>query len=207
MSDQTESRWYDLGHALEQARQHPTRGHLDALVERLLEFRGSGSDGNATGFDRLIDGGVAVVAGRLLAALPSRGRPTLRRVAEGAAFGAAATLLRELTSPLLRGEFTVPEIRSGLPERMLSGAARGAAFTGLIDPRLPGPAPLRGAVYATVEYLLAEQGGVSRMLQRAAPWSRIPGANALVSSLESGEESLVDHLVFGLALALMLGEG
>jgi hypothetical protein len=129
------------------------------------------------------------------------------RVAKGAAAGAAATFARELAGPLLRGRLEAPELGDGLPERIASGAARGALFAAVIDPRLPGPVALRGAVYAAVEYLLAPNGGLGRMIGSVAPWRIIPGADSVVKKLESGEETIIDHLVFGLALALMLGEG
>jgi len=213
-SNDQETRWYDLGFALERARQSPSRDRLDGLVDRLLTFR-SGDDGEASeaerdgadAFDALLGGGAAVLGRQLLKALPKQTDPSVTRVAKGAAAGAAATFARELAAPLLRGRFERPELGDGTGQRLLSGAARGALFAAVIDPRLPGPAPVRGAVYAAVEYLLTPSGGIGRIASGIAPWRIIPGADSVVKKLESGEESIVDHLVFGLALALMLGEG
>lgn len=214
-----ETRWYDLGFALEKARQAPSRDRLDSLVDRLMSFRGGGgapergrprdSNSSADGsdaFDRVLGGGAAVLTQRLLGAIPKHSDPSVMRVAKGAAAGAAATLLRELTHPLLHGRLEMPPIDAGFPERLASGAARGALFAAVLDPRIPGPAPLRGALYATVEYLLAPGGGLSPYVGKIAPWRILPGADAVVKKLERGEESILDHLVFGLALALLLGE-
>ncbi len=217
MSD-TDARWYDLGYALEKARQTPSRSRLDGLVDRLMSFRGGSdeseqdgdvaesSDGGAM-FDAVVGGGVTALSRQLLKAVPKRTDPTVMRVAKGAAAGAAATFARELTAPLLRGRLEAPDFGDGLAERLASGATRGALFAAVVDPRIPGPPALRGAIYATLEYLLAPNGGLGRMMGSAAPWRIIPGAESVVRKLESGEESMVDHLVFGLALALLLGEG
>lgn len=217
MSD-TDARWYDLGYALEKARETPSRSRLNGLVDRLMSFRGGSSDGDDDGevsetssdggamFDAVVGGGVTALSRQLLKAVPKRTDPTVMRVAKGAAAGAAATFARELSAPLLRGRLETPEIGDGLAERLASGAARGALFAAVIDPRLPGPVALRGAVYAAVEYLLAPNGGLGRMMGSAAPWRIIPGAESVVRKLESGEESVVDHLIFGLALALLLGD-
>jgi len=216
MSDDTqntETRWYDLGFALERARQNPSRDRLDGLVDRLMSFRSGTDDGDqvaardgADAFDALLGGGAAALGRQMLKALPKHSDPSVTRVAKGAAAGAAATLARELTAPLFEGRFERPDIDDGLPQRLASGAARGALFAAVIDPRLPGPAPLRGAVYAAVEYLLAPNGGIGRIAGGIAPWRILPGADAVVKKLDAGEESIVDHLVFGLALALLLGE-
>lgn len=163
-------------------------------------------DGGAV-FDALVGGSAAALASQLLRVVPKQTDPSVMRVVRGAAAGAAATFARELAGPLLRGQLEVPQIGDGLPERLASGAARGALFAAVIDPRLPGPVAVRGAVYAAVEYLLAPNGGVGRMIGSVAPWRIIPGADSIVKKLESGEETIIDHLVFGLALALMLGEG
>lgn len=207
MSTSSDTRWYDLGHALERARRYPTRERLDDLVERLMSFGPNTDSKSTTGFDLLIDGGASVVAGKLLGALPSQERPSVGRVVQGAALGAAATLVRELAAPLLQGRLEAPALDEGLTERLISGASRGAIYAGVIDPLVPGPPALRGALFATVEYLLAPRGGLSTVAGKIAPWRRIPGAHALLKESKAGELTLVDHLVFGLALAMMLGEG
>jgi len=216
MSD-TDARWYDLGYALEKARQTPSRSRLDGLVDRLMSFRGGSSESDDAGevsetsdggavFDAVVGGGAAALTRQLLKAVPKRTDPTVMRVAKGAAAGAAATFARELGAPLLRGRLEAPAIGDGLAEHLASGAARGALFAAVVDPRLPGPPAVRGAVYAAMEYLLAPNGGLGRMMGSAAPWRIIPGAESVVRKLESGEESVVDHLVFGLALAFLLGD-
>ncbi|MDT8369902.1 MAG: hypothetical protein RQ745_11890, partial [Longimicrobiales bacterium] len=191
---------FDLGYSLQRARQLPSRERLEALVDRLVAFRPS------PGSPPRMRGGAELLSRRLVTAIPMHTEPTVRRVVKGAAAGAAASLVRELTAPLLGGRLELPDVEAGLPERLASGAARGALFAAVIDPRLPGPVALRGAVHAAIEYLLAPGGGLTRWVGGVAPWRILPGADGIVQKLEAGEETLIDHLVFGLALALMLGE-
>lgn len=227
MTESTDTPWYRLGYALEAARSRPTQTRLRALGERLSAFRDgekhappskrrkdtSADRSNGTGaakdgaevFDQLIFGGAAALAVRLVRLWPAHSKPGWGRVSRAAIAGAGATLLRELTAPLLRGHFEMPEVREGLGGRLVSGAARGALFGGLIEPRLPGPPLLRGLAYGAAEYAVAPYGGLAGLLGAAAPWAKIPGLKQIVGEAEPGEDSLVEHVVFGIALALMSG--
>ena len=216
-----------MGYALEAARSRPTQTRLRALGERLSAFRDSDkhappsarrkdapskradeaaeSKDGAEVFDKLIFGGAAALAVRLLRMWPAQSKPGWSRISRAALAGAGATLLREMTAPLLRGRFELPEVREGLPGRLVSGAARGALFGGLIEPRLPGPPLLRGVAYGAAEYAVAPYGGLAGLLSSAAPWAKIPGLKQIVGEAEPGEDSLIEHMVFGIALALMSG--
>ena len=92
-------------------------------------------------------------------------------------------------------------------ERLAAGAARGALYSGLLEPRLPGPPLLRGLTYGTAEYLLGEWGGVRGVLGRFAPYRRLPVVGGLLDDAEGGEHGWVDHLAFGVALALLYDAG
>lgn len=226
MTESTDTPWYRLGYALEAARSRPTQTRLRALGERLSAFRdgdkhappsrrrpeGTGRPAKAEEpkdgaelFDQLIFGGAAALAVRLLRLWPAHSKPGWGRVSRAALAGAGATLLREMTAPLLRGRFELPEAREGLGGRLVSGAARGALYGGLIEPRLPGPPLLRGLAYGAAEYAVAPYGGLSGILASAAPWAKIPGLKAIVGEADPGEDSLIEHVVFGIALALMSG--
>lgn len=222
MSASSETPWYRLGYALERARRQPTASRLRSLGERLSAFRDEGKDAGRAAerpdreapaesedggavFDDLIVGGAAAVAVKLLRAWPARHPSGWGQIIRGAAAGAGATLLREFTAPLLRGRFEAPVIEDGLGGRLVSGAARGALFGGFIDPRLPGPPALKGAVYGTAEYFAAPWGGLPGLLGSVAPWSRIPGLKSIVGDASAGEESWIEYVVFGMALALLSG--
>ena len=221
MSAPTETPWYRLGYALEAARRTPTPSKLRALGERLAAFREEGKSRVASGddrdapvrapkdggqvFDDLIAGGAAAVAVKMLKAWPARRRSGWSHVVRASLAGAGAALLRELTAPLLRGRLELPEIDDGLGGRLLSGAARGALYGSFVEPRLPGPPVVRGLIYGSAEYLAAPWGGLSGMLGSVAPWRRIPGLSSIVGDSEIGEDGWIDHLVFGMALALLAG--
>ena len=139
--------------------------------------------------------------------LPAKRRPTLVRLARAAAAGASATLLRELLEPLLEGEARLPSLDEGLGDRLTAGAARGLIYGGVVDPRLPGPPMARGLTYAAAEYLLSPWGGLRGVVGKHAPYRRLPVVSTLLDDPEAGEKAFLDHLVFGLALGLLYGEG
>ncbi len=156
-------------------------------------------------FDRLLLGGGAALAVRLLRGWPTRRHAGWQEVARGAVAGAGATLLREMTAPLLRGRLDAPTFDEQLGIRLLSGAARGALFGGFVEPRLPGGPLIKGSIYGSIEYLAAPWGGLSTLLGSVAPWSRLPALRRWIGGTEPGEDSFLEHLVFGMALALLAG--
>ena len=226
MSTSSETPWYRLGYALERARTRPTASRLRPLGERLAAFRDDGRDGEKDAplrrsrpdeaedrtptdggevFDDLLLGGAAAIAVKLLRSWPARHRSRWSHVVRSAAAGAGATLLREASAPLLRGRFEAPDFRPGLGNRLLSGAARGALYGGFVDPRLPGHPAMKGLLYGTFEYFAAPYGGLSGLLSSVAPWARIPGAKAIIGEARPGEESWLEYVVFGMAMAILAG--
>ena len=57
-----------------------------------------------------------------------------------------------------------------------------------------------------MEFLLSPLGGLGRVLGRQAPYARLPLIRDLVGDADPGGDGYLEHLVFGLALALMAGE-
>jgi hypothetical protein len=92
-----------------------------------------------------------------------------------------------------------------LPDRLLSGAARGLVFGAVAEPRLPGPPILRGLTWGGAEFLLSPLGGLPRFLLRHTPYGRLPLVQSAVKPEDHGEGDLLEHLVFGIALALLAG--
>jgi hypothetical protein len=80
-------------------------------------------------------------------------------------------------------------------------------YGGVVDPRLPGPAAARGAAYGAAEYLLSPWGGLRSLVGKHAPYRALPVVSTLLDDPQTGEEAFLDHLVFGVALALLYGEG
>ena len=213
MADTTHPLWYQLGYALERARREPTGDRIRDLGRKLAAFRGedqgsapSRRDGDAARDDRSVDWLVATVSGGVVAAALKgwrpRAQPGVALVARAAAAGAAAAVVLELGRELLRRERDWDV--EALTDRLLSGAARGLVYGAVAEPRLPGPPLLQGAVWGTAEFLLTPLGGLGRLLGRHTPYGRIPVVQTVLGG-EPEAEGFVDHLVFGIAMALLAG--
>ena len=214
MADTTHPLWYQLGYALERARREPTGDRIRDLGRKLAAFRredqgptAPSRNGEEKTEDQAADWLVATVSGGVVAAAlrgwRPRAQPGVALVARATAAGAAAAVVLELGRELLRGERDW-DVET-LTDRLLSGAARGLVFGAVAEPRLPGPPLLRGAAWGTAEFLLTPLGGLGRLLGRHTPYGRIPAVQTVLGGTESGDDGFVEHLVFGIALALLAG--
>ena len=219
MSD-SPSIWYRIGYALERARQEPLAGRLRSLQERrngeTAPNNREGSDGRQRAelehapsredaLDALIAAGAGAIAGKVVGLVPARHAPGVLGLVRAGAAGAGAALLRELVDPLLRGELRVPRPGPEVADALLAGAARGLLYASVIEPRLPGPTAVRGVLYASLEYAVSPFGGLTSLLGDRAPHRRIPLVEGLFEDYAVGDDSYVDHLAFGVALALLYG--
>ncbi|MEJ2540271.1 MAG: hypothetical protein P8188_09905 [Gemmatimonadota bacterium] len=208
--------------ALEQARREPTQDRILDLGRKLSAFRRGGQgaddgetadrDGDGRARDRDEDDGsnwlLATAGGALVATLlkgwPARGEPGPALVARAAAAGAAAAVLVALGRDFVRGERSLD--MEDVPDRLLSGAARGLIFGAVVEPRLPGPPILNGAIWGGAEFLLSPLGGLGRLLGRHTTYGRLPVVQGVLNQdAGSDDADLVESLVFGVALALMAG--
>ncbi|NIP59368.1 MAG: hypothetical protein GWM92_13610 [Gemmatimonadetes bacterium] len=119
--------------------------------------------------------------------------------------GVGAALLVELLRPLTEDEDSAAALDGELAEALLSGAGRGLLYGGVVEPRIPGPPLVRGAVYGVTEYMLSPWGGLPRVLGPVSPHRRIPLVSDLVEPDQEGFRTFVDHLLFGVTLALLYG--
>lgn len=222
--------WYRLGYALERARHGAPARTLKGLAARRDEgarasdkvakrHRNGPEDEGTSPFDVALAAGASTVIGKAIGLLPAHRDPGFGSLVRGAAAGALAAAVRMALEPVLdaalsrgsdsgqRGadDDAPPLVEPA--ERLAAGAARGALYSGLLEPRLPGPPLLRGLTYGTAEYLLGEWGGVRGVLGRFAPYRRLPVVGGLLDDAEGGEHGWVDHLAFGVALALLYDAG
>ena len=65
---------------------------------------------------------------------------------------------------------------------LLSGAGKGIIYTAALDPLLPGPPALRGALVGTAEYRSAPWGGLLRQMSNLSPVEWIPIVGALLDA-------------------------
>ena len=215
--------WYRIGYALERARQEPALARLRGLEER-RNGGGAGSndreaphprqspDGETLparedALDALIAAGAGATVGKLVSLVPARRTPGMLSLVRAGLAGAGAAFLRELLDPLLRGEARLPHVGPETTDAALAGAARGLLYAAVLEPRLPGPVTLRGVLYGSLEYAVSPWGGMTSLLGERAPHRRIPLVQGLFEDYALGEDSYLDHLAFGVALALLYGAG
>ncbi|MGB1657044.1 MAG: hypothetical protein ACPHO4_06810, partial [Longimicrobiales bacterium] len=60
-----------------------------------------------------------------------------------------------------------------------------------------------GALFGSAEYMADPLGGVSGLLGRHAPQNRLPVVGDLLHRLEDHEQAWLEHVAFGIALAVI----
>jgi hypothetical protein len=155
--------------------------------------------------DDLINTGVAALAGKLLDAWRPAKKVTFTRLLRAGAAGAGAALLLDLVKPLLGGRAELPTLDRDAGTRLLAGVGQGLLYGAVVEPRVPGPALVKGAVFAMAEYMADPAGGLSRILGSQGPQGRLPIVADLLEDLESEDREILEHLVFGIALAVLCG--
>jgi len=225
--------WYHLGYALERARPDATsRKEVVSLSERRAKAAGAedaaqpakrktgrkpSEKAEATrvkgkgdfsllalpGAEEVVSAAMAMAVDRVLGGWGKRRDPTLRGLLRAGVAGAAAALLVDLLRPILEGRWEVPAVDRETPEHMLTGVAQGLVYGGVVEPRLPGPALLKGAVYGSIEYAADPAGGLSGLLGSHAPHGRVPVLSDAIDGLDSHDRAYLEHVLFGIALALI----
>lgn len=130
---------------------------------------------------------------------------TFTRLLRAGAAGAAAALLLDLVKPLLAGRAELPALDRDAGTRLLVGAGQGLLYGTVVEPRVPGPPLLKGAVFALAEYLADPAGGLSHILGVHLPHSRLPVVSDLLEDLEPHDREVLEHLAFGVTLAVLCG--
>ncbi len=129
-------------------------------------------------------------------------RPSMGRMVRGAAAGAGAAGLVFLIRRFLADD---PEIE--FTDEILAGAGRGVVYAAVLEPFLPGPAPVRGAALGLIEYLTAPWGGTLARLQSLSPAAKLPIVGSLLEVGDAEDDPFVSYLAYGLALGILYGEG
>ena len=220
MADQ-DSVWYRLGYALEQAREHLTRAdRLRTLEERQADRkvgatrtsrpgRGLLRRSSPTGepWEAVVAVGATALLGRVLEAMPGTRKPGAVRLLRAGAAGVGAALLRELIRSLRTGDRPPPPLAQLVQDAVLTGFARGLVYGSLVEPRIPGPSVVRGTAYGSLEYAASPWGGLTTLVGARAPHRKIPFLADLLDDLGPDDDSLIDHILFGIALAALYGAG
>lgn len=198
--------WYRIGHALERAR-HAAPSPKD-VVPTTSEDE-DGDDGKVVprpeipSSDELIAAGVALLVDRTLDGWGRSSEPGIGGLVRAAAAGAVAALLADLVRPLLRDDAALPGVDRETAGRMLAGLSEGLIYGGVVEPRVPGPALFKGALFGSVAYAVHPFGGLSTLLGSHTPQRKIPFLGHLLDDLDEDDRAYLEHLVFGIALALI----
>jgi hypothetical protein len=195
----------------------PAEPDIEGGVEADVEDTDHDAAGGLAGFlksasptgeswDAVISAVSAAMVGRLLDAMPRKRRPGPIRLLHAAAAGAGAAIVRELLRPVTAGAPDDRPLADRARGAALTGSARGLLYGALVEPRLPGPPFMRGALYGCVEHLVSPMGGLITLAGARAPHRSIPFVSALFEELEQADdETLVDHVLFGIGLAALYG--
>jgi hypothetical protein len=199
MSEPSKNLWYQLGYALETARQQvPAPRKVSKKPENADEVRAPSA------VDQLLAAGSGVVAHKVISAITGDPPGTLR-MARAALAGAGAafalSLLRRSNGSLENGAMPDPALE------LLMGAGRGILYSSMLEPRLPGSPVFRGATYGVMEYIASPMGGMDGILGAASPHRTMPVLSVLFATDEALGGSLTHHVAFGAALGLLYGEG
>ena len=205
--------WYRLGYLFAQAREGPSqaRGALSELAGRVRDVVPGGERGGRKSpfplpeTDQIVAAGLAAVAARLLSVWRPRHSTGVGDLVRAGLTGAGAALLVELARPLLRGERELPSLDDGTFDRIVAGVAQGLVYGAVVEPRLPGPALLRGAAYGAAEYAAGPLGGLGRVFGRATPQGRIPVVGRVLEGMDGRERAFLEHLAFGVVIGVLYG--
>jgi len=195
--------WYQLGLAYERARLGA--GDRSTAVDRRPSSPEERSS-NALDWplaDELFSAAAWLVLDRVLSPSGGRRKPRFTDLVKAGAAGAAAALLVDLLRPLLRGDADVPLLDERSIDRLLAGVAQGLVYGAVVEPRVPGPALVKGALYGSAEFATDPLGGLSTLFASHTPHGRVPVIGETLEGLDPHDRAFIEHVVFGIALALL----
>jgi hypothetical protein len=202
--------WFRLGYALERTRQAPATGarKLAKLQERRPAEpppRLVPSPMDWPSADQLVASGAVALAAKALDAWRPRHRTGAKDLLKAGLAGAAAAVAVEAVRPLLEGRAQLPKLDQHTLERILVGAGQGLVYGAVVEPRLPGPPVLKGALFGSAEFAVDPMGGMGKLLGPQAPLGRVPLLGSLLDGLAPHDRSYAEHVAFGIAVALIYG--
>ncbi|MEX2531701.1 MAG: hypothetical protein WD960_13115 [Gemmatimonadota bacterium] len=143
---------------------------------------------------------LTAVSSKAIRRWAKRRRPSLPRILRGAAAGAGAAGIVHAYR-----YFTGDRDELDLIDELLAGAGRGVIYAAVLNPLLPGPPVVRGAVVGTADYLISAWGGVYGLLQDLSPAQHLPLVRTLLETGDAEDDPYIAFLIYGLALAVLQG--
>lgn len=208
----TKNIWFHLGHAIERARHRAPsaekavagRSDLRGVQKSALSTdRGKDPEPILPSADDLMSAGVALMVDWAIGGWGKRREPDFSGLVRAGAAGGAAALLLDLVGPLLQDDAELPVLDRGTADRLIAGVCQGLVYGAAIEPRLPGPALVKGVVFASAEYVAYPVGGLSTLLGSHSPHNRLPIVGEVLDRIDNHDRAYLEHLIFGIALALI----
>jgi hypothetical protein len=225
-----------LGYAsqwLSDTLQHPAAAAA-AGADRARDEMSDARDGAEDLFDRLTDHLPEGVSPEMVAAATSAAgawlasrvlSPGSVRWSRAVIAGVVGTLLYDLVGRLdrsARGDMRMDD-ESGLRERIAGefedadwsaiGARYGAGvalalfYATYLNHRLPGPAPVRGAIFGGLDAAALRWGGILPLLQNLHPDLELPaGIGGLSPDVSPDPRAIARHLAFGAGVGLVYAD-
>ena len=201
--------WFHLGYALERLRSM-SPGATEEV--RILKDR-PGPAGQNTSEDartnwlplkELATPEAVAILSKLLRTWKPRHKTALGSLVRAGAAGAVSALILDLISPAVHGSES-PKLDRETGDRLLAGIRQGLLYGAVLEPKVPGPTVLKGALYGTIEYAVNPMGGLSQLL--AAHGSEHPHSTLenFLEDFDSHNRNYTEHVIFGVILALLYG--
>ena len=201
--------WFHLGYALERLRSM-SPGATEEV--RILKDR-PGPAGQNTSEDartnwlplkELATPEAVAILSKLLRTWKPRHKTALGSLVRAGAAGAVSALILDLISPAAHGSES-PKLDRETGDRLLAGIRQGLLYGAVLEPKVPGPTVLKGALYGTIEYAVNPMGGLSQLL--AAHGSEHPHSTLenFLEDFDSHNRNYTEHVIFGVILALLYG--
>ena len=201
--------WFHLGYALERLRSI-SPGATEEV--RILKGRPSPAGQNTSEDARtnwlplkeLATPEAVAILSKLLRTWKPRHKTALGSLVRAGAAGAVSALILDLISPAVHGSES-PKLDRETGDRLLAGIRQGLLYGAVLEPKVPGPTVLKGALYGTIEYAVNPMGGLSQLL--AAHDSEHPHSTLenFLEEFDSHNRSYTEHVIFGVILALLYG--
>jgi hypothetical protein len=130
----------------------------------------------------------------------------LALLTRGALAGAgAAGAVLALRILLQRGEAERAETLEEVGDELLAGAGRGVLYAALLNPYLPGPPLLRGALAGSADFIASPVGGLFSSLQHLSPIRKLPIVSILLETGDAEADPYLTFLLHGTILGLLYG--
>ena len=205
-----QSFWFHIGYTLEQLRNISTE---TAEKVRISEDTTSDRTQNApenlhTTWSSLLEGIPTTDILGAISTLMKHRKPihmtTFGNLAKAGASGALSALITSFLNPKTRESADLALDRE-TRDRLLAGIRRGLLYSAILEPKVPGPTVLKGALYGTIEYAAKPAGGLSQLISTHKSPSPFSALESLLEGLDSHDHSYIEHIVFGVLLALLYG--